>query len=116
MRSRKHEIAILLMMFSLVCARTGRFEWWNLERSNANGRNRDWSGSLLLSVDEGLTLGFRRSRSNVGLPPSNLGLYSWRNASIGCTPAARLAGIQLAASATASRARIPAVIVVGSYG
>ena len=40
-------------------------------------------------------------------PSANLGLYSWRNASIGCTPAARRAGIQLAANATASKNQNP---------
>ena len=42
-------------------------------------------------------------------------LYSCLNASIGCTPAARRAGIQLAAKATAIKAKTPAVIVAGSY-
>jgi hypothetical protein len=43
-------------------------------------------------------------------------LYSCLNASIGCTPAARRAGIQLAAKATASKVNTPPIIVAGSHG
>jgi hypothetical protein len=43
-------------------------------------------------------------------------LYSCLNASIGSTPAARRAGIQLAAKATASKVNTPPIIVAGSHG
>ena len=43
-------------------------------------------------------------------------LYSCLSASIGCTPAARRAGIQLAAKATASKINTPPIIVAGSHG
>src|ERR1700733_16303776 len=65
MASRKNEIAILRMMFSLVCARMGLFKWWNLDGNNANCRNRNWLEGLLLIVYEGIALGFRRLRSKV---------------------------------------------------
>ena len=47
---------------------------------------------------------------------SQITLYSCLNASIGCTPAARRAGIQLAARATASKVNTPPIIVAGSHG
>ena len=50
------------------------------------------------------------------IPVSAFAFHSCRSASIGCTPAARRAGIQLAASATASNTKTPPTIVAGSHG
>ena len=71
-------------------------------------------GALPASAQDRLTLEApAKSRfSNLG----DSSLYSCLNASIGCTPAARRAGIQLAAKATASKVNTPPIIVAGSHG
>jgi hypothetical protein len=64
----------------------------------------------LLFISCGLTTTLRAAQDFVSP------YYSCLNASIGCTPAARRAGIQLAAKATASKINTPPIIVAGSHG